>query len=90
MNIRIGKELSDEYISQRKNMNYALSFLLDSVDREATRKALKYMSISSFSQYSEVDIDDSIIEKIKKRIAIDADDSVIEKLLLIALLFPEV
>lgn len=90
MDVKISKELNEEYTKQHKNFNYALSFLLDSVDRVAARNALSLLAVPDHQCSLDISIDDSSIEKIKNWLQLSPDDNVIEKLLVVSLMFPEV
>lgn len=90
MKVKISERLEKIYIENHKNYNYALSFLLSSIDLDTFGEALNI--VDSFvlnGEQVEVDVDEQQIKKINNMLKI-VDDNLVEKLLWIAVMFPEI
>lgn len=90
MKIPVSQQILDAYSSFGKNPNYALTFLLDSLDIDT---ATKFMSLSRGFQFdgtkSEFDLDTKNATAVAQIFGV-TDATVVEKLLWVAALFPEI
>lgn len=90
MQVQVSKKLIAAFTEQRKNPNYALSFILDSMDPYACVEGLKLVDVFSFNGETEaITIDTKNVKLIQLTYG-EVDAAVVEKLLWIALLFPEI
>jgi hypothetical protein len=90
MKIQISEKLNSAYIAAHKNHNYALNFLLSSIDSDTCAECFKL--IGEFKLLGDriaVEIDESNLTTIQGLFE-NADNDLIEQLLWVAILFPEI
>lgn len=90
MKIAVSRQLLDAYVSSDKNPNYALTFLLSSLDISSVSKFMPLSGSFAFNgTKSEFELDTKNVQTVQKIFGY-ADAPLVEKLLWVAALFPEV
>jgi len=90
MVIQIGKRLNDIYASSHKNFDYALDFVLSSIDVDCCKSALDAVEeFELIGEKTSANINEKTIEKINKTLGY-SDDKTVERLLWMAVMFPEI
>lgn len=90
MTARVSQRLQKAYASSKKNANYQLDFLLNSMDLDTCRDCIKLVEeFKLLGEVQELTIDDSNVKRIEKVFG-SCEDSLIEQFLWIALMFPEI
>ena len=90
MTARISQRLLKAYTTSKKNANYQLDFLLNSMDLDTCRDSVKLVEeFKLLGDVQELIIDESNVKRIEKMFGC-CDNSLIEQLLWIALMFPEI
>lgn len=90
MTVKIAKRINDIYLSKNKNVEYALDFLLSSIEVDCCKAAID--SVEEFAIIGEktnIDISDKTVEIVNKVLGC-SDEKTIEKLLWVAVMFPEI
>ena len=90
MQVQVSKKLIAEFAEQKKNPNYALSFILDSMNPDACVEGIKMVDVFSINGETEGFIIDAKNAKLLTQIYDEIDATIVERLLWIALLFPEI
>lgn len=89
MKIAISQQLLDAYASSGKNPNYALTFLLNSLDINSASDCMALSGSFVFEgAKSELDLDAKNAQAVQMIFG-SADAPLVEKLLWVAILFPE-
>ena len=90
MQVQVSKKLLAAFSEQKKNPNYALSFVLNSMDPDSCTEGLKLVDVFSFNSETEaINIDAKNVKLIQLTYD-EVDTAIVERLLWIALLFPEI
>lgn len=90
MNIQISEKLNAAYINAHKTHNYALNFLLSSMDLDHCAESMRLVEDFKLSgDKIAIKIDDENIDIVKKVFG-HADSSLVEQLLWVSILFPEI
>lgn len=89
MKIAVSRQLLDAYASSDKNPNYALTFLLSSLDISAVSEFMPLSGSFAFNgAKSEFELDAKNVQAVQKMFG-STDATLVEKLLWVAALFPE-
>ena len=90
MKARISQRLQKAYTASKKNANYQLDFLLNSMDLDTCRDCIKLVEeFKLLGDVQELALDESNVKRIEKVFG-RCEDSLIEQLLWVALMFPEI
>lgn len=86
----ISKRLINVYSASKKNVNYQLDFLLNSLDMDTCDACMKLVEeFKLIGETQEIAIDESNVKRIQ-RVFGSCNNSLIEQLLWVALMFPEI
>jgi hypothetical protein len=90
MKVEISEKLNNVYNASHKNYNYALNFLLSSMDLDTCAESLKLVEeFKLLGNRVSIEIDESNIMTIQSVFG-NTDNTLIEQLLLVSVLFPEI
>ncbi len=90
MKIKVSDKLQTLYKTQNKTPNYALKFLLNSIEPDCCSECIGLIEeFQLLGAKTEIEVNDSNIQQIKELFG-KADSNTVEQLLWVALLFPEI
>ena len=90
MTAQISQRLMAAYAASKKNPNYQLDFLLNSIDLDTCNACVKLVEeFKLLGDAQMVTVDDSNAKRIQKLFGC-CDNGLIEQLLWVALMFPEI
>ena len=90
MQVQVSKKLIAAFAEQCKNLNYALSFVLDSIDPNVCVEGIKMVDVFSIDGETDCITIDAKNTKLLMQTYNEIDTAIVERLLWIALLFPEI
>ena len=90
MQVQVSKKLIAAFAEQRKNLNYALSCVLDSIDPNVCVEGIKMVDVFSIDGETDCITIDAKNTKLLMQTYNEIDAAIVERLLWIALLFPEI
>ena len=90
MQVKVSKKLMAAFAEQRKNPNYALAFILDSMDPNVCVECIKMVDVFSINGETDFITIDAKNTKLLMQTYDEIDAAIVERLLWIALLFPEI
>ena len=90
MQVKVSKKLMAAFAEQRKNPNYALAFILDSMDPNVCVECIKMVDVFSIDGETDCITIDAKNTKLLMQTYDEIDATIVERLLWIALLFPEI
>lgn len=91
LKIAVSNVLKGLYESSHKNYEYALDYVINSLDPDCYKKAIDDIAeLKIKSERVEIEIPETIVDSVKQLMDDDVSAETIELLLWVAVLFPEI